>query len=237
VRRKPDTVAILVAAGAGRRLGKNGDKIFRKVGGKPLLFYSLLAFQESRDVGRVVVVVKKVSIGRTKALVRRFGFNKVEAIVCGGRMRQDSVRNGLRFAGSADYVLVHDGARPFLSTDLISRTVDACVRTGAAVAALPVSDTVKKVVGKRVVRTVSRDGLWLAQTPQVFRRRLLEQAFERGTASSPATDDSVMLERPGKRIAIVEGDSFNIKITYRADLLLAEALLRLRSRRREWLRR
>jgi 2-C-methyl-D-erythritol 4-phosphate cytidylyltransferase len=233
VRKRPDTAAILVAAGVGKRLGKKGDKVFQKVAGKPLLFYSLHALQESRDVSRVVVVVQRVSVRRTKALVRRFGFKKVEAIVSGGRRRQDSVRNGLRFAGSADYVLVHDGARPFLSKDLISRTVDACVRTGAAVAALPVSDTVKKVVGNRVVRTVSRKGLWLAQTPQVFRRRLLEQAFERRTARLPATDDSAMVEKPGRRIAMVEGDSFNIKITYRADLLLAEALLRLRSRRRE----
>jgi len=218
--------AILVAAGAGKRLGTKGDKAFVAIGGRPLLLYSLVALERSPDVERTVVVVRRSAVRKSQALVKRFALRKVEAIVTGGRRRQDSVRNGLRFAGDCEYVLVHDAARPFLSQRLISKTMAACRRTGAAIAAEPVSDTVKKVNGGRVAMTIPRETLWLAQTPQAFRRELLEDAFKKWPDERDATDDASVLERAGKRIAIVRGESFNIKITCPADIILAESLLK-----------
>lgn len=218
--------AILVAAGRGKRLGRKGDKAFLNVGGRPLIYYSLLALERSPEVERTVVVVRRGAVGRCRALVDRLGLTKVEAVVTGGRRRQDSVRNGLRFAGDSEYVLVHDAARPFLSPRLVSRTMAACRRAGAAIAAEPASDTVKRVKGGRVAETVPRQTLWLAQTPQAFRRELLERAFSKWPDGLDATDDAALLERAGIRVAVVPGDPFNIKITHRVDILLAEALLK-----------
>jgi len=226
VRRRRDTAAIVVAAGRGKRLGGKGDKAFVNVAGRPLLLYSLLALESAPDVERTIVVVRRGAIRRCQALVKRFALRKVEAVVAGGRRRQDSVRNGLRFAGESGYVLVHDAARPFLSPRLVSRTMAECRRTGAAIAAEPASDTVKKVKRGRVTATVPRETLWLAQTPQAFRRELLERAFSKWPDRLDATDDAALLERAGIRVAVVPGDPFNIKITYPVDIVLAEALLK-----------
>lgn len=232
VRRRPDTTAILVAAGAGRRLGRrreNGrQKAFRRLGGKPIIFYSLRVLESSPEINGIVVVVSKRAIQRTRLLVTRSGFRKVSAIVAGGRRRQDSVANGLRFAGESDFVLVHDAARPFLTAGLVARTLRASRRTGAALAALPVSDTVKKVVRGRVAKTVSREDLWFAQTPQAFKRSLLEAALRHWPEMLLATDDALVLERFGKTVSVVPGDRYNIKVTYAEDLRLAECLVRSR---------
>ncbi len=205
---------------------RKGDKAFTVVGGKPLLSYSLLALERSPEIERTVVVVRPSAVQRCRALVNRLALRKVEAVVAGGRRRQDSVRNGLLFACDSEYVLVHDAARPFLSRRLVSRTLAACRRTGAAIAAEPVSATVKSAKAGRVVATIPRETLWLAQTPQVFRRELLERAFEKWPAELEATDDAAVVERAGRKVALVPGDPFNIKITYPADVDLAEALLR-----------
>jgi 2-C-methyl-D-erythritol 4-phosphate cytidylyltransferase len=226
VRRRRDTAAIVVAAGQGRRLGRKGDKAFVNVAGRPLLLYSLLALESAPDVERTIVVVRKGAVRRCQALVKRLGLRKVEAVVAGGRRRQDSVRNGLRLAGDSQYVLVHDAARPFLSRRLVSRTMAECRRTGAAIAAEPASDTIKRVKGGRVTATVPRETLRLAQTPQAFRRELLERAFKKWPDGLDATDDAALLERAGVRVAVVPGDSLNMKVTYPSDIVLAEALLK-----------
>jgi len=242
VRRRRDTAAggaacsrgraaaILVAAGAGKRLGGKVDKAFASVGGRPLVQYSLLALENASDIERIILVVGKAAVRRCQTLVKRLKLGKVEAVVAGGRRRQDSVRNGLRFAGDSKYVLVHDAARPFLSAGLVSRTMAACRRCGAAIAAAPASDTVKRVKRGRVVGTVPREVLWLAQTPQAFRRELLERAFAKWPDRLDATDDAAVLERAGIRVAVVSGDPLNIKVTYPADVVLAEALLNARKR-------
>ncbi|MBN1504985.1 MAG: 2-C-methyl-D-erythritol 4-phosphate cytidylyltransferase [Candidatus Eisenbacteria bacterium] len=222
---KTAVTAILVAAGAGKRLGRRGDKAFATVGGMPLISYSLLALEKAREVEGIVVVVRRAAVGRCLALVRRLGLRKVVTVAAGGRRRQDSVLRGLGFAAGSEYVLVHDAARPFLSAGLVSRTVAECRRTGAAIAAEPASDTVKKVKAGRVAGTVPRQTLWLAQTPQAFRRNLLERAFHEWPSRLDATDDAALLERAGVRVAVVQGDPFNIKITYPADVALAEAVI------------
>ncbi len=236
MRRRCDTAAILVAAGAGKRLGRKGEKAFAVVAGRPLIFYSLLALENAPDVERAIVVVRRGAVRRCQALVKSLALRKVEAVVAGGRRRQDSVRNGLRFAGDSEYVLVHDAARPFLSRRLVSRTMTACRRTGAAIAAEPASDTVKRVKGRRVTGTIPRQTLWLAQTPQAFRRELLERAFRKWPRGLDATDDAALLERAGMKVAVVPGDSFNIKITYPEDVVLAEALLKAGKGRLAWKR-
>ncbi len=215
-----------MAAGAGKRLGGKVDKAFSPVGGKPLLFYSLAAMESAPDVERTIVVVRRAAVRRCQTLLKRLELRKVEAVVAGGRRRQDSVKNGLRFAGDSEYVLVHDAARPFLSRDLISRTMAACRRTGAAIAAEPASDTVKRVKAGRIIATVPRESLWLAQTPQAFRREFLERAFDRWPNRLDATDDAAMLERAGFKVAVVPGDALNIKVTYPRDIALAETLLK-----------
>ncbi|KPJ59417.1 MAG: hypothetical protein AMJ46_11370 [Latescibacteria bacterium DG_63] len=232
LRSERDTAAIVVGAGAGRRLDRKGDKAFTVLGGKPLLFYCLKALEVSPDIERVVVVTRKSSLKKCLLLVKRAGFRKVEAIVAGGRRRQDSVLKGLRFAGESKFILVHDAARPFLNERLIARTVAACRRTGAAIAAVPVSDTVKKVAGGSIERTIPRQGLWLAQTPQVFRREMIQKAFSRWPPDRKATDDAAMVRYTGRRVVVVEGDPFNIKITFASDLALAESVLR--QRKRSW---
>jgi 2-C-methyl-D-erythritol 4-phosphate cytidylyltransferase len=238
LKRNPEVVAIVVAAGAGRRMGKGtgrgmdreGEKVFVTLGGKPLLFYSLKSLELSPEIERVVVVVRRRALRKCRGLVSRLGFKKVQAVVAGGKRRQDSVENGLRFVGESRFVLIHDGARPFLSTRLISRTLAACRRTGAAIAALPINDTVKKVRGSSIDETVPRENLWAAQTPQVFEKRVIEEAFGRWPRNMTATDDASVVKKSGRRVAVVEGDLFNIKITFPSDLALAESLLRLKKR-------
>ena len=236
MKRKPEVTAIVAAAGAGRRMatgiGKKSEKIFATLGGKPLLYYSLKALEASPEIARVVVVVRKRALKKCHDLVKRLGFKKVQAIVAGGKRRQDSVENGLRFTGESRFILIHDGARPFLSGRLISRTLAACRTTGAAIVALPVTDTVKRVKGSSVDKTIPRENLWSIQTPQVFRREVIEEAFRRWPRGVVATDDASMVKKSGRVVTVVEGDLFNIKITFPSDLALAEALLRLN--RKPW---
>jgi 2-C-methyl-D-erythritol 4-phosphate cytidylyltransferase len=228
VKSKPEVAAIVVAAGAGRRLGRKGEKAFAFLGGKPLLFYSLKALEVSPEIERVIIVVRKQALKRCLAFVKRSELKKVEAIVAGGRRRQDSVLKGLSFVGESRFILIHDAARPFLSKRLVTTTVGACRKNGAAIAALPVSDTVKKVAGRSIEKTVPREGLWLAQTPQVFRQEIILDAFRRWPSTRTATDDAAMVRHSGKRVAVAQGDFINIKVTFASDLVLAESFLRLK---------
>ncbi|UCF78474.1 MAG: 2-C-methyl-D-erythritol 4-phosphate cytidylyltransferase [Candidatus Eiseniibacteriota bacterium] len=228
--RKARAAAIVVAAGEGRRFGRKGGKPFSLLGGKPLLFYCLKALEISPEIERVVLVVRKDALKKCLAFVRRSGFKKVDAVVAGGRRRQDSVLAGLAFVGDSKFVLVHDAARPFLDRGLVAKTLAAARKNGAAIAAIPVTDTVKKVAGRSIQKTIPREGLWLAQTPQVFRTRTLEEAFRRWPSARTATDDASVVRSCGGRVSVVEGDPANIKITIPSDLALAESLLRFRKR-------
>jgi 2-C-methyl-D-erythritol 4-phosphate cytidylyltransferase len=232
VARKPDTVAIVVAAGSGRRLGRRGEKAFTVIGDRPLLFYSLKALETSPDVASVVIVVRSKALRRCLGLVKRYRFGKVEAIVAGGRRRQDSVAKGLAAAGRLKLVLIHDAARPLLSRKLVARTVQACRKNGAAIAAVPVSDSVKRVRGRSIRGKVKREGLWLAQTPQVFRREVMEEALCLWPSTRTATDDATMVRHCGRRVVVVPGDFTNVKVTFPEDLAVADSLARLK--RRPW---
>jgi len=214
--------AVIVAAGEGRRFG--GPKQFASLRGRPVLEWSLRAFENNPYVDAVVVVLADPAEGG-----RFTGFSaKVEAVVRGGERRQDSVANGvaaLKAAGD-DIILVHDGARPIVPQELIERVIDGARAEGAAVPALPIEDTVKEAAGGRVVRTVDRSRLVRVQTPQGFAFGLLRRALDAAAAEGfTGTDEAALVERLGHVVALVPGDARNVKITSPQDLVIAEAFL------------
>jgi len=217
---------VVVAAGQGSRLGGEVPKQFLPVGGIPVLLRAIRPFASHPEVARVVVVLAPAHAERPPEFLAPLAGSGL-TIVAGGRERSDSVAAGLRALPSdCEIVLVHDGARPFVERSVIDAVI-AHARTGeGAVAAVPVSDTLKQQATDdptRVSGTVSRDGLWRAQTPQGFPRRLLEQAYARAR-QVPATDDASLVEACGATVRLVPDSSRNVKITTREDLALAEAL-------------
>ena len=223
--------AIIASAGAGARMG-GADKLFAPLAGRPLLAWTLAAFQECPSVDRIVLVLSTANLERGQRLVEDEGFHKVGAVCAGGPRRQDSVRLGLEALGPCEWVLVHDGARPLVTTALIERGLAAARETGAAVAAVPIADTVKQTGPEGTVeQTLDRSRLWAVQTPQVFRYDLLLRAHGEVTADPSAglragfTDDAAMLEALGLPVKLYPGSPLNIKVTTVEDLRLAEALL------------
>lgn len=208
------------------------DKVFADLRGRPVLGWSLLALDRNPDISTIAVCLSAANLDRGKALVSDIGAGKVTGMTTGGRRRQDSVRSGLQTLLSAtprpDFVLVHDGARPFLDDSLIGRGLEAAARHGAAVAAVPVKDTIKLVANDGIVSsTPDRGSLRSIQTPQVFRTNLLVDAHREITAD--VTDDASMIEAMGQRVVVFEGHPENIKITTPEDLLLAELIARRRA--------
>lgn len=225
---QPRVGAIIVAAGASHRMA-GVDKVFAMLAGEPLIKYSLRAFQEVQDVDTVVLVLSDAQLERGYHLVDGAGLTKVSAIVPGGSRRQDSVANGLNSLRHCDVVMVHDGARPLVDHDIIYRGLDAMIETGAASAAIPVTDTVKISGGDMVVSsTLDRRGLWAAQTPQVFRSGLLMEAHD--AVGVDVTDDAAMVEALGEKVKLFLGSYNNIKVTTPQDMTHAEAILAARQR-------
>ncbi len=224
--------AIVVAAGSGVRFGSTEPKAFVLLAGLPLVAHSLAIFETLADIREVVVVLREEDVLLYLADVAdRCGFQKVARVVPGGARRQDSVRMGLAaLSDSCDVVLVHDAARPFVSAALVTRCFAALdAETTGVIPTLPIVDTLKEVSGNRVVGTVDRSPLVRVQTPQVFRRGALARAHAHAEAAAlEATDDATLVEAAGGIVRCVEGDPMNIKITYAADLVVAEALLRAR---------
>ncbi len=220
---KPNVTAIIVAAGASRRM--NGvNKIFTPVQGKPLISYSVAAFEASPIVDSIVLVLHADAVKQGEAMKRKFGWGKVTAIIAGGERRQDSVKNGLAKVRSSRWVIVHDGARPCVGSEMIARGLAAAKETGAAIAGVPAKDTVKQVNSELTVdRTLNRSDLWLVQTPQVFRRDVIMQAYE--GANTDVTDDATLVEQTGVKVKVFEGSDLNIKVTTMGDLVTVEAIL------------
>ena len=214
--------AIIVAAGAGRRMG-GLNKAFATLGNKPLLAWSVDTCQECKLVSRIAIALRKDDLASGQNLARQRGWTKVSRIYPGGLLRQDSVKQGLPEMAGCDWVMVHDGARPFLTLELIQEGLEAARETGAAIAAVPVTDTVKLSSDAGLIEeTLSRDKLWLAQTPQIFRLELLTRAYKKLTAE--ATDDASAVERLGYKVKLYRGSYRNIKVTTPADLALAEVI-------------
>ena len=213
--------AVIVAAGT-RMDGLN--KLFTPLRGRPILARTLSAFQECTAVQSVVLVLSVANLDRGRRLVEEYALDKVHRICAGGPRRQDSVRLGLEALGHCQWVTVHDGARPMLTPDLILRTLEAARDGGAAVTALPLTDTIKEITQDGLVlRTLDRHRIWAVQTPQLFRHDLLLRAHQEVT--DDATDDAAMLETLGIPVHIIQGSRLNLKITTPEDLILAEAIL------------
>lgn len=214
--------AIIVAAGKARRMG-DGEKVFLPLGGKLLLAWSVDTCERCPLIAQVVLVLKEADLERGQKLVMERKWSKVIAVCLGGERRQDSVENGLRELKDCDWVIIHDGARPFLTFNLIEDGLKAAMETGAAVAAVPVKDTIK-VANKNglVKQTLERQQLWAIQTPQIFRRDIIVSAYSQ--AVGEVTDDATLVEKLGYKVKLYLGGYNNIKITTPEDLLLAETV-------------
>ena len=220
------TTAIIVAAGKSERMGTGTDKAFLSLGNKPVVAWSLLAFERCADVDRIVLVVRKEQQLAAKAVARMFGISKLIAIVPGGNKRQESVQAGLA-ACDADtrFVVVHDGARPCITPDVVSEVVKLAKRVGAATVGRRITDTVKRVEkGTAVSCTEDRDKLWAAQTPQAFHFKILANAYK-NLGKNDVTDDCQAVELSGETVRIYENRAPNFKITTVEDLQIASALL------------
>ena len=224
-----DTGAVIVAAGRSQRMAGQ-DKLWVALPGpdgreRPLLAYAVAAFQRCTAIDSIVLVVAEDAVGRARELAQREGFDKLYAVVAGGKRRQDSVRTGLDALEGCGWVAIHDGARPLVTPELIERGIAEAQETGASCCALPVPDTVKEAgEGRAIIRTLDRSRLWLAQTPQVFRYDLLANAH--ATFEGDATDDAAMIEALGGQVTLYPGSRRNLKVTTQEDLELVKALLR-----------
>ena len=217
----PKTGIVIVGAGSSRRMGK--DKVFMSLAGKPLLAWSVDVCQRCEPVDQIVIVLNKSKLHLGRKLVAERGWSKVVEVCPGGDRRQDSVRRGLDKLRGCDWVLIHDGARPFLTLDLIGDGLKAARANGSAVAAVPVKDTVKLGGSDLMVKgTLNRQELWAVQTPQVFRFDIITEAHQQ--IESDVTDDASMVEQLGYEVKLYMGSYNNIKITTPEDLALAELI-------------
>lgn len=224
--KKENVGAVVVAAGSSRRM--NGqDKILALLAGRPVLLHSLRPFLEYPGISRIVLVLNRSNLNPAKAVLEKAGLTGRISICLGGKRRQDSTLNGLIKLGECDWVIIHDCARPLVTPDLIERGLEAARETGAAIAAIPVTDTMK-LAGKDMIvrRTLLREGLWQVQTPQVFRSDIIKNAFH--SNETDVTDEAQLVELTGMKVRLYPGAYDNIKITMPSDLVIAEALLKQR---------
>ena len=222
-------VAIILAAGKGTRMQSEMPKQYIPLLGKPILFYSLQAFEESIVDEIILVTGKEEQDYCRKEIVEPYGFQKVVHIVEGGAERYHSVYQGLLMAKGANYVLIHDGARPLITVDIIHRAIQEVKKNGACVVGMPVKDTIQLVTKEQIIEsTPIRKRTWLAQTPQCFEYSLALssycKAIEKGDAD--ITDDAMVIMRYGNReVRMIEGSYENMKVTTPEDILLAELFL------------
>jgi 2-C-methyl-D-erythritol 4-phosphate cytidylyltransferase len=226
--------ALVVAAGSGSRMLTGVPKQFLLLDGQPIVSRTLAVFETVNEVQEVTLVVPEGQEERCRReWVDAHGLKKVSHLVPGGKRRQDSVYAGLQMISpETDIVLVHDGVRPFVTSSIICRTIEAAARCGGALVAIPVKDTVKKAGSDgRVSATLDRTSLWLAQTPQAFRKPILMEAYQKAYIDGVIqTDDAALVERLGYPVQIIEGAWDNLKITRPDDLLLAQEIVRIRHR-------
>lgn len=226
------TQAIIPTAGTGTRLNSDMPKPMVVLNGKPICAHTLGVFEGCPSIDSVIVVGHRDHLARLRGIVERYKFKKVAKIIAGGETRCESVANGLAVLDrDTQRVVVHDGARPLVSGKLIEEALGLCGPWDAVVAAVPVKSTIKKVDARdmSVQETLPREALWEIQTPQVFKRDILESAHRQNTNPNP-TDDALMAERMGVKVKVIAGDYKNIKITTPEDLVLAGHFLSERER-------
>ena len=214
--------AIIPAAGSGERFGE--EKQFKLLSGRPLFFHTLKLFLQSDYIDEIIVAVPSANVDSTHRDVLSMSAGKPVKVVAGGTRRQDSVKNGIDVSDShSTLVCIHDAARPFVTEDLIQRSVSACEFADGAVVGIPSKDTVKFSENGLVKETLDREKIWLAQTPQCFHKnKLLQALYYAETENLTGTDESALMEAMGFSIKLVEGDSNNFKITTKDDWIRAE---------------
>lgn len=227
--------AIIPAAGEGKRMNSALPKVLIKIGAKPVIIRTVLALAANKSIKRIIIAAGKNWIDSLKAEVKKYKINKRLDFVLGGKTRKESVENCLAvISPAADFVLVHDAVRPFVSQALLKHMLTEVKNTKALVCAVPVKSTVKRVSEKIsspfkreffVDRTICRDNLWEIQTPQIFAKDLITRAYKKNT-NLMATDDASLIERLGVKVKVIEGSYFNIKITVPEDLVFAKAILK-----------
>jgi 2-C-methyl-D-erythritol 4-phosphate cytidylyltransferase len=233
---KPKVSAIIVAAGDSQRMG-GVDKLFAPLGGEPVLARVMNAFQNCKKIDQVVLVMSAKNIEDGRRLVALGRWNKITDISLGGKRRQDSVAEGLKIIKECEWIIIHDGARPLVTVDLIERGLEAAKETGAAAAAVPVTDTIKFVKDSEIVRqTLPRQNLRAVQTPQVFRFDIIKNTYK--FVPADATDDAELVEKAGYKVKLYMGSYDNIKITNPFDLVVVNSLWQKYEQpdaRRNWL--
>ncbi len=218
--------AIIAAAGSGTRFGAEKPKQFLEIAGKPLIFHTLDRFENCPSIDEIILVLSSNEIENFQNLIKDYNFAKLKKIVVGGKTRAESVFKGLQAVNeNCETVAVHDGARPLISTEEISRTIEKAKETGAACLTAKITDTIKKISDGKITETIDRETLRRALTPQCFQIEILRQAFKDIDLSEAVTDECFLVERAGFEIAAVEGSAKNIKITTPEDFVLAEILL------------
>ncbi len=224
-------VAIVVAGGKGTRFGGNRPKQFLELNGAPLIVQTLRQFERCTEIESVIVVLPAEEMAGFQSLIEKFDLKKVSHVVTSGDSRAQSVRNGLATIDQADIVAVHDGVRPLVTPEEIDRVVRAARASGAAILVAPIGDTVKEMDSSQVKRTLPRQDLRRALTPQCFRFEILKRAYdclaEIESSGTEVTDDSFLVERLDVEIVAVEGSARNIKITNQEDLALAEMMVKI----------
>ena len=215
---------VIVAAGQASRM-QGQDKILATLAGKTVLLHAIKPFLSIKNVDRIVIVLNRTNHQIAKRIIEKAGLSGRVITCLGGKRRQDSTLAGVKKLGKCDIVVVHDGARPLITAEIIERGLSAVKETGCATAAVPVKDTIKLVgSGNIVEKTLDRDNLWHIQTPQVFEYHLLMQAFKHN--DSDVLDDTQLVEKAGGRVKLYPGAYDNIKITTPEDLVIAGTLLK-----------
>jgi len=217
---------VIVAAGSSSRM-KGTDKIFYDLGGKPLVAHTITAFQNNDHISEIVVVTRQDLIEQMWDVCKKYGLSKVVSVTAGGTTRTQSVMNGLDEVSKATlYAAVHDGARPFVTQEIISTTIEKAMKYHAAAPAIPVKDTIKVANNHIILSTPDRSSLYAVQTPQIFDFDLLRGALTKALSeNTPVTDDCSAVEALGMSVFLTEGSDENIKVTTPTDLMLANAIL------------
>lgn len=223
--------AIVPAAGFGRRLQSDIAKPLCLINKRPLIVLTLERLSTHPLIDEIIVIASAAEQETIGRLIREGGIKKIKNVVLGGPTRTQSVKNGLAAAGACDFVLIHDGARPFVSHGIISNAIEAVKKYDAVVVGVPARSTMKRIAPhtQEVSATLRREELWQIQTPQVFRRDIIASAYEKAEGVD-ACDDAFLVERLGYRVVAVMGSALNIKITTPEDLILAQAIDTLSAR-------
>ncbi|MEO6590187.1 MAG: 2-C-methyl-D-erythritol 4-phosphate cytidylyltransferase [Pyrinomonadaceae bacterium] len=218
--------AIIAAAGSGTRFGSKIPKQFLEIAGKPLILHTIELFENCSAIDEIILILAKNEIEKFREVSKNQQLKKLKKIIPGGKTRAESVSNGLNAVDEkCKIVAVHDGARPLVSIAEITETVEKARETGAACLAAKVTDTIKKIAGDKIVKTIDRETLRRALTPQCFKIEILREAFANADLNEVVTDECFLVEKLGYKIAFVDGSAKNIKITTREDFLVAEVFL------------